>query len=192
MSAHIAEKRTNPVPKKHCLTIDDFHRMGEVGIFGEGDHVELIEGEIIDMAPIGSRHAECVTRLAQMLIRQGMATVRVQNPILLPYRSEPEPDIAAVLKRSYADAHPGPKDVLLLIEVADSSLAYDRDTKIPLYASFGIPEVWLVDLEAECIDVYVQPTVAGYQQILAYGKDKTLTPTKLSGVSIPISEIFKP
>jgi Uma2 family endonuclease len=188
----VASAKKHPLPRKHCLTIDDFHRMGEAGIIHEDDHVELIEGDLIDMAPIGSRHAECVTRLAQILTRQSTATVRVQNPILLHRYSEPEPDIAVVQNRSYADAHPGPDDVLLLIEVADSSLAYDRDTKIPLYARFGIPEVWLVRLEDERIDVYTQPTPAGYQQVLNCCKDMTLTPTRLSGVAIPVFEIFKP
>ncbi|MDQ2696903.1 MAG: Uma2 family endonuclease [Pseudomonadota bacterium] len=104
--------------RRHKLTVDDFHRLGQAGILAETDRVELIDGELIDMAPIGSRHAECVSRLTRLLVRQTGAVVRVQDPIRLPRHSQPQPDIAVVRPGDYGRAHPGPADVLLLIEMA--------------------------------------------------------------------------
>ena len=124
--------------------------MREAGILGEDDRVELTEGELVDMPLIGSKHANWVSRLTRLLIRQTDVVVRMQDPIQFPGHSEPEPAIAIVRSRSYANAHPGPGDVLLLIEAAaDSSLDYERMIKIPLYARHGIPEVWLIDVQNE-------------------------------------------
>ena len=139
----------NWIPK-HRLTVDEYYRMAEVGLLARDARVELIDGEVIDLAPIGSRHAAVVDALTNLLpaaVGQ-RAIVAVQRPVRLDRRSEPQPDIALLKPRAsyYAAAHPGPSDALLLIEVSDTSLRFDREIKLPLYARFAIPEVWLVDL----------------------------------------------
>jgi Uma2 family endonuclease len=136
-------------PTRHLISVDVFHRMGETGILGSADRVELIDGEIIDMSPIGALHAAIVDVLARHFGRRVGETVfvRCQNPLRLDDMSEPEPDITILRPRTdfYTTAHPGPADVLLVIEVADTSLAYDLGVKVPLYARHGIPEVWVID-----------------------------------------------
>ena len=172
------------LPSSHRFTVEEYHRLGEAGIFSEDDRVELIEGEIIDMAPIGTKHAECVSRLTRLFVRGVEARVRVQDPILLGSGNEPQPDIAIVRNRSYATAHPGPEDVLLLIEVADTSLAYDRSTKIPLYARHGIPEVWLVDLAGRAVEVFRQPSAEGYLNMSRHGPGDQIRPALLEEIEI--------
>ena len=146
------------VPRRHLITVGEYLQMGATGVLGPEARVELIDGEIIDMAPIGAPHAGGVNRLLAALsgTLAERAVVSAQNPILLGDISAPQPDLALLRPRDdyYAQAHPGPGDVLLLIEVAESSLAYDRETKLPLYARFQIPEVWLVDLIGRHLDVY--------------------------------------
>lgn len=142
--------------------------MGEAGLFGEDDRVELIEGEIIEMTPIGSRHAGTVKRLIRLLSQAvgARAIVAAQDPLPLGSRSEPQPDIALLRPRDdfYTTSHPGPADVLLLIEVAEAGLRYDREIKIPLYARHGIQAVWLVDLAGRELTAYAQPVGEGYLQ----------------------------
>jgi Uma2 family endonuclease len=134
------------------FSVDEYHRMAEAGVLQPTERVELIEGKIVQMAAIGSRHAECVDRLNRILVQgiEDRGTVRVQNPVRLSDHSEPEPDIALVRPRpeGYADRHPGPDDALLIVEVADTTLTLDREVKMPLYARAGIPECWTVDLVA--------------------------------------------
>lgn len=148
-------------PARHLISVDEFHRMGEAGIFGPADRVELIDGEIIDMSPIGALHAAIVARLASSFSQRlgGAAVVWCQNPVRLDDTSEPEPDIAILRPRAdfYTTAHPGPADVLLVIEVADTSLAYDLGTKVPLYARHGIPEVWVTDAATRQTRVFRRP-----------------------------------
>lgn len=136
-------------PTRHLISVEAFHRMGETGILGPADRVELIDGEIIDGSPIGALHAAIVELLARHFARSAQASVfiRCQNPLRLDDISEPEPDIAILKPRAdfYTTGHPGPADVLLVVEVADSSLAYDLGVKVPLYARHGIPEVWVID-----------------------------------------------
>jgi Uma2 family endonuclease len=131
---------------RRLFTVHEYDQMVQAGILHEDDRVELIEGEIIEMAAIGSRHAACVNRLVQLFVMHvaGQAIVHAQNPIRLSERTEPEPDLSLLKPRPdfYAAGHPGPQDVLLVIEVADSSIGFDREIKIPLYARAGIPEVW--------------------------------------------------
>jgi len=150
---------------RHRYTVEDYERMGAAGILGEDDRVELIEGEIIDMPPIGSPHGGSVNRIAQKLTLAvgDRAIVAVQNPIRLDDFSEPQPDIALLKPREdfYAARHPTPDDVLMLIEVAETSIRYDRDKKLPLYARAGIPEVWLVDIKAGRITRYRDPSDTG-------------------------------
>ena len=136
-------------PSRHRLTVADYRRMGEAGILSPEDRVELIEGEIIDMSPIGSLHAAIVRAITKCLeSRIGRnALLGVQDPIALDDMSQPQPDIAVLKSRQdfYSTAYPGPADVLLVIEVADTSLAFDLGVKVPLYAAHGIPEVWVID-----------------------------------------------
>lgn len=149
------------------FSVSDYYRMTDAGIFGEDDRVELIEGEIVALTPIGSPHASRVAMLLRSLSRNlgDRAILQVQNPVTLDDYSEPEPDLMLLRPRAdyYASAHPGPADVLLLIEVAQSSLAYDRDEKLPLYAAHEIPEVWLVDVDGAALTVYRDPQDGGYR-----------------------------
>lgn len=147
------------------FTVDEYRRMAEAGIFSEGDRVELIEGEIVEMTPIGRRHFFCVTTLTHLLVNGvgDRALVSIQNSFRLSGRSEPEPDVAVLRRRpDYRSVDVGPDDVVLLIEVADTSLEYDREVKLPVYAQAGIPGVWIVDLSGERVEVYRRPGRDGY------------------------------
>ena len=146
------------------------------------------------MSPIGPRHAACVDRLTRLLSRIAAhsAVVRVQNPLTLESRAEPQPDLALLrlpIER-YAEAHPRPDDVLLVIEVADASAEYDRDVKIPLYARAAIPEAWLVHLPGDMIEVYRRPNPHGYADVRTARRDDTLTPLALEGIALEVSHIL--
>lgn len=152
--------------KKRLLTVEEYHKMGEAGILQEKG-IELIRGEIIAMSPIGSKHASCVNLLNEILFEQvgREVIISIQNPVQLGDSSEPEPDIA-LLKRTegrYFTQLPGASDVLLVIEVADTSVMFDREVKLPLYAESGIPEFWLINLEENEIEVYWQPSGNAYK-----------------------------
>jgi Uma2 family endonuclease len=178
-----------PQVKNFRFNISQYHQMSEAGILSENDQVELINGEIIEMSPIGRRHTACVNRLnsvfSQLLGKK--VIVAVQNPILLNNLSEPEPDIALLKPRTdfYESGHPQPQDIFLLIEVADSSIEYDRDVKIPLYASSGITEVWLVDIYQQVIIVYRYPSENGYRDIQTLSRGE-----KLSISAFPENNLF--
>ncbi|HZR97110.1 MAG TPA: Uma2 family endonuclease [Chloroflexota bacterium] len=160
----------------HRFTVDEYHRMAEIGILGEDERVELIDGEIVDMTPIGPRHMACLDRLNRLFV-SGLgerAIVRVGGAIRLQQHSEPQPDLVLLRPRAdfYAASYAGPGDTLLVIEVADSSERYDRQVKVPLYARPGVPEVWLVDLTRINVTVYHEPTPDRYaQEIVATGED---------------------
>ena len=177
------------------FTVSEYHRMAEVGIFTEDDRVELIEGEVVTMSPIGPRHAACVKKLAA-LIRERIAShdliVGVQDPIRLSEHSEPLPDISILRPREdfYAEDHPGPGDVLVLFEVADASVMYDRNTKLPLYARAGIAEVWLVDLVKNVVDVYSSPGTNGYAEPQRFERGTVARSRVLPEFSVPVSEIL--
>lgn len=168
-------------PRSHIYSVDDYYRMREAGVLQPGDRVELIKGEIIDMAPIGSRHAGAVNRIGNTLKQAAgeRAIVAMQNPVRLDNYSEPQPDIALLRPCAdfYAAKHPAPADVMLLVEVADNTLRYDRETKVPLYAWHGIPEVWLVDMGYARITVYSDPGPQGYNH--------TQTATSLTRIPLP-------
>jgi Uma2 family endonuclease len=182
-----------PVPR-HRLTVADYHRLGTAGILGEDDRVELLEGQLVDMSPIGPRHALTIDVLNELLVMAvaGRAMVRVQNPIVLNDRSEPQPDFTLVRRpwRGYPDAHPGPDDVLLLIEVADSSLDFDRGAKLELYARAGIREFWIVDLTTDCVLVHRKPSGNRYQQITRVESPSVLEVQDLPGVTLPAASLF--
>lgn len=181
--------------KKRLLTIDEYRRMGEAGIFHEDDRVELIRGEIYEMSPIGSRHTGCVRQLNQILNRKvgSQGIVDVQNPVCLEQQqSEPQPDLAVLRHQDdfYRSATPGPGDTLLVIEVSDSSLVYDRKVKVPLYAESGIPEAWIVDLEGETVIVYRQPSPEGYREMRTFRRGETTCAEALPELSVSVDEIL--
>ncbi|MFQ6026988.1 MAG: Uma2 family endonuclease [Dehalococcoidia bacterium] len=161
------------------FTVSEYYRMVEAGIISEDDRVELIQGEVIEMAPIGSRHAACVNRLSQLFhdVGTGEFIVSVQNPVHLGERSEPQPDLCVLNRRAdyYAESHPGPGDVLLLVEVADSSAEYDREIKVPLYGRAGIRESWLVLLDDGVVEVYREPSPEGYREMHKFVQGEELS-----------------
>ena len=150
-----------PLKPPHKFTLEEYHRLGETGILHEDDRVELIEGELIDMAPIGHFHADLTSLLIRRLgyPTENRAIPWVQNPIHLGPRSEPEPDFALLRPRpnGYRAALPTAADVLLLVEIADKSLRYDREVKIPLYARHAIPEYWIVNIREKQIEIHLDP-----------------------------------
>lgn len=168
--------------------------MGEVGILGRRDRVELIEGELIAMAPTGANHAGTVVALNDCLaaVTLGRALVSPQNPIHLSDRSLPQPDYAVLVPRPdrYRTAHPRPHEVLLLIEVADSSLDYDRDVKRALYARHGIGEFWIVDLVNRNVEVCRSPGPDGYASVTTAGRTDVLEPELLPGAGIKVADIL--
>ncbi len=165
--------------------------MAGAGLFGEDDRVELVGGEIIDMAPIGSRHAAAVDRLNRLLVSRlgDRAIVRVQSPIRLDDLSEPQPDVTVLKPRAdfYSDDHPGPADILLVVEVADTSAAWDRGVKVPLYAEAGAVEAWVVDLADEVVEVFRSPGAGRYADISRIGRGGTHA---VAGVDVGPDEIF--
>lgn len=179
----------HPWVTRRKLTVDEYHPMGEVGIFGEDDRVELIEGQLIAMTPIGSNHSGTINALNHRLFDRlrNAGVVAVQNPVRLGDLSEPQPDFAVLRPRDdfYRRSTPTQDDVLLLIEVADSSLAYDRAVNRSLYARFGIPAFWIIDLTADVIEVDRAPSGDDYADITHVGRDGTLTTAMLPDVTIP-------
>jgi Uma2 family endonuclease len=179
---------------RHRLTVADYHRLGEAGILGEEDRVELLEGQLVDMSPIEPRHALAVDALMDLLMAAvaGQAAVRVQNPIALGGMTEAHPDIALVRRnwRGYPAAHPGPEDVFLLVEVADTSLATDSGAKLVLYARSGIRELWIVDLVNDVVHVYRRPGGATYATITQVEPSGTLEMEALPGAAIPAAPLF--
>ena len=152
---------------KRLFSVDEFHQMAEAGVFGEDDRLELLDGEIVQMTPIGSRHAACVMRLnASFGQLWASAVVSVQGPLVLDEGTEVYPDIALLERRPdfYSQSHPRPGDVLLVIEVADTTGDYDRRVKVPRYARAGIPEVWVVDIQGRAIEVYRQASAGKYRE----------------------------
>lgn len=179
---------------RHRFTVEDYERMVRTGILTEEDRVELLEGEIIQMSPIGERHASCVKRLNRLLAQRlgDRAIVSVQDPIRLDDDSEPQPDLAILRPKAdfYASGHPRPGDILFLIEVADTTQEKDRGVKIPLYARAGIPEVWLMDLEQARVEVYGQPERDRYGEVRSFTREKRLSPRAFADTEIPVGEIL--
>ncbi len=153
---------------RHRLTVDEYYRMAEVGLLAPDAQVELIQGEVIDMVPIGSRHGAIVRALEKFLYNAvgDHAIVSAQSAVRLDDYSEPQPDVALLKPRAdfYFDTHPGPPDILLLIEVSNSTPRYDRQIKVPLYARHAIPEVWLIDVQSKQLHRLRQPANGTYQQ----------------------------
>ena len=182
------------LPRRHRLTVADYYRMAEVGILEPEARVELIDGEIIDMPPPGSPHAATVHYLNELLVRavEGRASVLVQNPVRLSEYSEPQPDLALLRRRDdfYRERHPQADDVLLIIEVAATSLRFDRETKLPLYARHGIPEMWLVDLGSRRLSRYRAPQQGSYTLVDEPDFGTALDVSALSGVAVDLHRLF--
>ena len=181
-------------PTRHRLDVGAYYRMAEAGILAQNDRVELIGGEIFDMVPIGSAHAGKTNRLNRLFARvaaEGLALVSVQGPLRLDAYNEPEPDLMLLKPREddYQGRHPGAADVLLLVEISESSLVHDRGTKLPLYAKFGVPEVWIVDLRDAAIEVYREANGDAYasKQRLTSG---TLAPAHVPGAAIDVGAVL--
>ena len=179
---------------RYRFTVDEYHRMGEAGIFTEDDRVELIDGEIVTMPPIGDFHAGEVNKMTWVFPRAlgDLAIASVQNPIVLGPHWEPQPDFCLLRPRPdfYMSGKPRPEDVLLVIEVSDTTLAYDRDVKIPAYGRAGILEAWLVDLNARRILVFRDPSPDGYRSAQTLGPDDRLSLLAFPGVEIAVTDLL--
>ena len=180
-------------PLRGPFTVEDFHRLARVGVLREDDRVELVDGQVVEMSPIGVPHAACVRRLIGVLSRHlgHVAVVDAQNPIVLGARDQPQPDLAVLRPRGdgYRE-HPRAADLLLVIEVSDSSRAYDRDVKLPLYARAGIVEVWIVDLAGDRIEVYRAPASGGYGDERTVLRGETLAPAAFPDAAIAATEVL--
>jgi Uma2 family endonuclease len=160
--------------------------MGEAGILREDERVELIEGDVVQMNPIESRHAACVKVLTRLLGRSlgDDLLLDVQNPVRLDDGMEPQPDLAMVWSRDYRESLPGPEDVLLAIEVSDTTLAYDRNVKLPLYARAGIREAWIVDLPNQTVERHNDPSEQGYRRMERAGRGRSLASEILPNLTL--------
>ena len=190
MQTHVSA----PQPHLYPLTVEAYHRMGEAGILEATPRTEFINARIMMMAPIGSEHADTVNRLARYFAKTltDDITVSVQNPIYLNESNEPEPDIALLRPRAlpYRKSHPRAEDVLLLIEVADTSLTYDRTVKIPLYAQHGIPECWLIDSKANRLEIFREPQEGEYRLHLKPRRDETVILFAQAEIAVELGRLF--
>jgi Uma2 family endonuclease len=179
---------------KHYFTVSEYERMGETGILAPDARVELIEGEIIEMSPIGSRHAACVEIISDRLheIARGKFLIRTQNPIVLDDFSEPEPDVSVLRFREdyYRDAHPRPQDVLLVIEVAETTVPFDRQIKLPLYARAGITEYLIFNLPDDGVECYTQPEMGAYQRTHILTRRDRFESVIIPGLTLDIETIL--
>ncbi|MFN7947294.1 MAG: Uma2 family endonuclease [Blastocatellia bacterium] len=180
--------------ERKLFTTAEYHRLIEAGVLHEDDRIELLNGELIKMAAIGPRHAMCVNTLAALLITRlkKSAQVSIQNPVQIGNYSEPEPDIVVVRPRAdrYADGHPTTDDILIVIEVADSSVESDRNFKLPAYASAGIAEAWLVDLGNDRVEVYTGPDQGFYREIRLVSRHQRVTSKVIPTLSLKSDDIL--
>jgi Uma2 family endonuclease len=181
--------------EKRRFSVDEYYAMARAGILSVNDRVELIDGEILAMTPVGPVHATVVDRVGRMLMRGvgEQALVRVQNPIRLDAFTEPQPDVALLRLPDdpYIATHPQPADILLVVEVADSSLGYDRDVKASLYARAAIAEYWLVDPAATIVTCYASPETGTYREVVVRGRGQSIAPTALPDCTIRVDDLFR-
>lgn len=179
---------------RRLFTVEEYHRMAEAGIIGADERVELIEGEIVQMAPIGPRHVGCVINVNQLFITRlgGRAIVSPQNPVVIPPRSEPQPDLVLLRPRaiSYSQELPASRDVLLAVEVVDTTVRFDRLVKARLYARAGIAEFWLCLAADGVVDVYRRPSPDGYADVILYGPSQAVSPLAFPDVSFAVTDFF--
>ena len=182
------------LPQTRKFTVAEYYRMAEVGILKSDERVELIEGEIIVMPPIGPEHAWNVDLTNEILVRHALERyyVRIQNPVRLSDLSEPEPDVALLRRRpeGYGAAHPTPADVLLVIEVAHSSLEYDRGIKAHIYGRSGVPETWVRNLPEDCIERFTEPGPDGYAQHTVHRRGETLVPVSMPDLELAVADLL--
>ena len=176
------------------FTVDDYYKMAEAGILTPTDRVELIEGEIVEMSPIGDRHGMAVNR-ATMVFARGLGdqvVVAVQNPVRVNRYNEPQPDVVLIRPREgfYGTRHPRPEDVILLIEVSDTTLPFDRKVKVPIYARNGIPEVWIVDLQNDGIHVYREPKGETYKLVESHSRSESVSPQAFPAFVIKVDDLL--
>jgi len=180
--------------RPYRFTVENYHRMAEVGILDADERVELLRGEVVVMTPIGPPHGGCVNKLTRLFVESvgRSACVSTQNPFSLDDCSEPQPDLVLARPRpdDYSKSHPRPDDVLLLVEVADTSLDKDRKVKLPLYAEAGIVEVWIVDLNANAVEVCRDPTGGKYRDIRRFQPGDAITLHALPEVTVPVSDFL--
>ena len=178
------------------FTVHDYHRMGEAGILSPTDRVELIDGEIVTKMAIGPRHGASVDRANRALTTTvaTSAIVRVQGSVRLDLFNEPEPDIVLLRPRAdfYASAHPGPADILLIVEVSESSIDYDRDIKARVYARAGLAEYWVVDLNEDVVHVHSDPFSGIYRSVASYRRDQSIAPRLLPACTISTLDLLGP
>lgn len=178
---------------RHRFTVEEYHKMAEAGVFSEDDRVELIDGEVVEMTPLGWRHARCVSSLNMLLARLAgdRYVLSVQNPITVDEHGEPQPDIALV-RELPAERLPGPEEVVLVVEVSDAALPYDKNIKLPFYACVGFPEAWIVDLQSEVIEVHASPRPSGYARTSRYDREdgQLRSDETLPDLALPVGEIL--
>jgi len=181
-------------PRENCFSVEQYHQLAERGLLTEDSPVELIEGEVVRMSPIASRHAGIVNRSSTYLNRMlsDIVLVSVQNPIRLSHFSEPEPDIALLRPRKdfYSNSPPGPGDVLVVIEVADESLRFDRTVKLPLYARARIPQVWLIDLQNNVVEIHSRPSDNQYEKSISLKRGEGLVIPELADFSFRVEDFL--
>ncbi|OCQ90722.1 hypothetical protein BCD67_03115 [Oscillatoriales cyanobacterium USR001] len=182
------------VATRKKFTVEEYHKLGEVGILGLDDRTELIDGDIIFMSPMGTRHASCIDRLLEIFFL-GLgkrATITSQTPIRLNGRLEPQPDLSILKRRegSYRESPPQSQDIYLLIEVADTTIDNDRNVKSVLYGKAGIIELWIVDIEADLIEVYRNPSINGYESVQQFRRGESISPIAFPDLVIGVDAIL--
>lgn len=183
------------LPERHLVTVDEFDRMVDAGVFAPEGRLELLDGEMVDMSPIGSAHQACVNRLTTLFAPLAVAeraVVQVQGAIRASAISRPQPDVALLVPRDdyYAEGHPGPSDVLLVIEVADTSVRFDRGTKLPAYGRAGVAETWVVDLNGGVVDVATRPSEQGDAHLVRVARGGTLAPTAFPDLRLAVADLL--
>ena len=191
----LADPRIQIEPTRRRISVREYMKMAESGIFAEGERVELIDGDIIEMVPIGNPHearTSASNRFLAPLFIEGRAVLRVQGHVRLDENNRPEPDLVLLKWRDdlYENQSPAPEDILLLIEVSDTSLAFDRGVKLPLYARFDIPEVWIENIPERVVESYTNPVEGQYTESRIYRPGETITPGAFPDISLHISELI--
>ena len=191
----LVEPRIQTEPTRRRISVDEYMKMAETGILAEGERVELIDGDIIEMSPIGNPHEASTAagnRLLAPLFIEGRAVLRVQGHVRLDENNRPEPDLALLKWRDdlYRNQSPAPKDILLLIEVSDSTLSYDRNVKLTLYARFNVPEVWIANIPERVVESYANPVEGQYTESRIYRPGETITPSAFPDVFLSVSELI--
>lgn len=179
--------------KRHRFTVEEYHEMGRLGLLSEDARVELIDGELVEMTPIGNRHLTCVVALTHLMMRAvgSVYFVSVQNPVTLSDGTEPQPDLSLLKTKPDPDGKlPGPDDVALVVEVSETTLTYDRNIKLPRYAQAGVPEVWIVDFTGRKVEVHSEPSPEGYRVARTFVRGERVSSPSVRELSPPVDEIL--